>query len=129
PASAAQNSATADDVLVEIHDNLKPLVAPKPIKVDVVPVVNNDCPKPHATTSTSFSMALHNVRDEIVWGDIHKQEVVVDGKHLANENHESDSESVFQQIDKQAVTQTQTINDVISEDGEEVIIIPETQIT
>jgi hypothetical protein len=63
-----------------------------------VPVANNNITNVKA--SISFSMALHNVRDEIAHGDIHKEDMVVheidnnnnDETKLTVEIHESDNE-------------------------------------
>jgi hypothetical protein len=64
-----------------------------------VPVANNNITNVKA--SISFSMALHNVRDEIAHGDIQKEDMVVqeidnnnDETKLTVEIHESDNEIV-----------------------------------
>ncbi|MCH84725.1 hypothetical protein A2U01_0005560 [Trifolium medium] len=61
--------------------------------------------------NNTFSMPLQDVTDEVGHGNLHV------------------TESVLQQNDEQVVTQKQTIVDEISDDGQEIIIVPETEIT
>ncbi|KAK2427071.1 hypothetical protein QL285_025674 [Trifolium repens] len=94
-------AANAEAVPYVKMDNPMPFAAPITVTNDVVPVSNNKITNVKA--STSFSMALHNVRDEIAHGDIHKEDVAVqkidnnsDETKLTVEIHESDNEIVLE---------------------------------